>query len=227
MRFVFHFEALPPRRRGLPPGAGPPVSTWPATTACPPSDTVTCWTMTRCVPPEGEPPAVVFRPEDRRHAVVNAPDELVCRGCDDAEGSDPLAGGRVLPVLPKARETERRSVLHRNSVGLLYLHALDRHPLEEAINRHDAAALTICLTEHRQPVDRLRLGVDRRWLRLVLAPVWDEPPLNQVERPLAGLGVLPDYPGLLARGAVVAWRHVAERIAGDPVIPRVPHMPCM
>ena len=26
MRFVFHFEALPPRRRGLPPGAGPPVS---------------------------------------------------------------------------------------------------------------------------------------------------------------------------------------------------------
>src|SRR5215207_4076346 len=66
---------------------------------------------------EGEPPAVVFRPEDRRHAVVNAPDELVCRGCDDAEGSDPLAGGRVLPVLPKARETERRSVLHRNSEG--------------------------------------------------------------------------------------------------------------
>ena len=51
MGFVFHFEVLPRRRRDLPPGAGPPVSTWPATTACPPSDTVTCWTMTRCVPP--------------------------------------------------------------------------------------------------------------------------------------------------------------------------------
>ena len=26
MRFVFHFEVLPRRRRDLPPGAGPPVS---------------------------------------------------------------------------------------------------------------------------------------------------------------------------------------------------------
>jgi hypothetical protein len=84
----------------------------------------------------------------------------------------------------------------------------------------NAAALMICLTEHRQPVDRLRLGVDRRRLRLVLAPVWDEPPLKQVERTLTG-GVLPDDPELLARGAIVARRHVAERITSDPVIPRV------
>src|SRR6187455_2606759 len=96
-------------------------------------------------------PAVVFRPEDRRHAVVNTPDELVCRGCDDAEGSDPLAGSRVLPVLPKASETERRPVPHRDGVRLLHLRALDRHPLEKAVDRHDAPALTICLTEHRQP----------------------------------------------------------------------------
>src|SRR3954462_10244258 len=77
---------------------------------------------------EGEPPAVVFRPEDRRHAVVNTPDELVRRRGDDGEGSDPLAGGRVLPVLPKGGKTERRAVLHRNSVGLLHLRASDRHP---------------------------------------------------------------------------------------------------
>src|SRR4051812_31296409 len=36
-----------------------------------------------------------------------------------------------------------------------------------------------------------------------------------------GLRVLPDYPQLLARRAVVTGRHVAERIASDPVIPRV------
>src|SRR5829696_4041119 len=42
-----------------------------------------------------------LRPEDRRHAVVNTPHELVCCGCNDAEGSDPLAGGGVPPVLPK------------------------------------------------------------------------------------------------------------------------------
>src|SRR5215204_952591 len=77
---------------------------------------------------EGEPPAVVFRPEDRRHAVVNTPNEFVCCRRYDAEGSDPLAGGRILPVLPKASEAERRAVLHGDGVGLLYLRALDRHP---------------------------------------------------------------------------------------------------
>src|SRR5215203_1078246 len=122
--------------------------------------------------------------------------------------------------LPPSRDT-RRAVLHRDGVGLLHLPAFDRHPLEEAIDRHDAAALAICLTEHGQPIDCLRLGVDRRRLRLLLAPVRDEPPLKQIERARAGLGVLPDHPELLARGAVVAWRHVAERIASDSVIPRV------
>src|SRR4051812_48458310 len=55
---------------------------------------------------EREPPAVVFWPKDRRHAVVNALDELVYRRGDDAEGSDPFPRGGVLPVLPKARETK-------------------------------------------------------------------------------------------------------------------------
>src|SRR3954451_6053210 len=115
----------------------------------------------------------------------------------------------------------RRHSLASGCLGLLYLRAFDRHPLEEAVDRHDAPALAICLTEHRQPIDRLRLGVDWRRLRLVLAPVRDEPPLKQVERALAGLCVLPDHPELLARRAIIAGRHVAERIAGDSVIPRV------
>src|SRR4051794_11602250 len=103
---------------------------------------------------EGEPPAVVFRPEDRRHAVVNSPDKLVCGRGDDAEGSDPFPCGGVLPVLPKAGEAEGRAVLHRNGVGLLHLRALDCHPLEEAVDRHDAAALAVCrlsLSNQRGP----------------------------------------------------------------------------
>src|SRR3954452_895315 len=115
----------------------------------------------------------------------------------------------------------RRHSLASGCLGLLYLRAFDRHPLEEAVDRHDAPALAICLTEHRQAIDRLCLGVNRRRLRLVLAPVRDEPPLKQIERARTGLRVLPDYPELLARRAVVAGRHVAERIAGDSIIPRV------
>ena len=64
--------------------------------------------------------------------------------------------GELQGRVAKARETERQPVLHRDGVWLLYLRAFDRHPLEEAIDRHDAAALAICLTKHRQPIDRLR-----------------------------------------------------------------------
>jgi hypothetical protein len=41
---------------------------------------------------------------------------------------------------------------------------LAKQASEEAIDRHDAAALAICLTEHRKAIDRLSLGVDRRRL---------------------------------------------------------------
>jgi hypothetical protein len=86
--------------------------------------------------------------------------------------------------LPPSRDT-RRPVLHRDGVWLLHLRAFDRHPLEEAIDRHDAAAITICLTEHRQPIDCLGVGVDRRRLRLLLAPVRDEPPPSSLTSRLA------------------------------------------
>jgi hypothetical protein len=97
--------------------------------------------------------------------------------------------------LPPSRDT-RRAVLHRDGVWLLHLRAFDRHPLEEAIDRHDAAAITICLTEHRQPIDCLGVGVDRRRLRLLLAPVRDEPPPSSLTSRLASarkaLLIMPD-----------------------------------
>ena len=97
--------------------------------------------------------------------------------------------------LPPSRDT-RRAVLHRDGVWLLHLRAFDRHPLEEAIDRHDAAAITICLREHRQPIDCLGVGVDRRRLRLLLAPVRDEPPPLSLTSRLASarkaLLIMPD-----------------------------------
>jgi hypothetical protein len=99
-----------------------------------------------------------------------------------------------------------------DGIGLFHLRALDRHPFKEAVDRHDASALSIRLSEHGQPVHRLSLGIDRRRLGLFLAPVGDQPPLQEIERALACLRVLPDHPELLAWCTVVARRYVAEGI---------------
>ena len=95
------------------------------------------------------------------------------------------ASGLAFAVSATPSRDTRRPVLHRDGVWLLHLRAFDRHPLEEAIDRHDAAAITICLTEHRQPIDCLGVGVDRRRLRLLLAPVRDEPPPSSLTSRLA------------------------------------------
>jgi hypothetical protein len=48
-----------------------------------------------------------------------------------------------------------------------------------------------------------------------LAPVWDETPLDQIERTLAGFMVLPNDEQLLARRSVVARRNVADTVVAD------------
>ena len=79
-------------------------------------------------------------------------------------------------------------MFHGNGIGLLCLVPLDRLPLEEAINRHDASALAIGFVEGRQLPHRLALSVDRLApAGRVLAPVRDQPPAQRVKRDFPGL----------------------------------------
>lgn len=57
------------------------------------------------------------------------------------EGAPPFARDRVFPVLPQSSQTERRADLPADGEGLLDLLALDRLPLEEDGDGHDAAPL--------------------------------------------------------------------------------------
>jgi hypothetical protein len=69
-------------------------------------------------------------------------------------------------------DAERFAALHCNRIRLLRPLSLDRLPLEEAIDRDDAAALPVRLAECRQPIDGLAFGVDRLSAAgRVLAPV--------------------------------------------------------
>jgi len=114
-------------------------------------------------------------------------------------------------VLPQPGNAGRRAVLHGDREWLLCLLPLDCLPLEEAINREDAAPSRVGIPEQRQPRDGLSLGIDRLpTAPRIRAPARDQTPFEEIQRPLAGLMVLPDDEKLLARRRVVPPRHVRE-----------------
>jgi hypothetical protein len=144
---------------------------------------------------------------------MNSGNKIVCICSQDRESPGPFAFG-VLPVLPYARDTERRTILHRDSVGLLA--ALNRHPFVESVNRQDAAPAPVRFPEHRQPRNCFALCIDRLSPALrVLAPVGNEPPLEKVERAFPRLGILSDYEQFLARAAVPSTRIIVQPGVAD------------
>ena len=105
------------------------------------------------------------------------------------------------PPMPK-----RPAVLHGDCIRLLRFLALDRLPLEEAINRNDAAAPAIGIPEGGQIAHGLAFGIDRFSPALrVLAPIGNKTPAQGLEGHLAGLRITPDHQQILA------WRGVPAR----------------
>jgi len=91
------------------------------------------------------------------------------------KGPNPFARSGFFPVLPNASDTEWRAILHGNRVGLLCLLTLDRLPLKEPVNRHNAAALAVRIAERGQIPYGLELGVYRLAAAVgVIAPIRDQ-----------------------------------------------------
>jgi hypothetical protein len=82
----------------------------------------------------------------------------------------------------------RERVSGRDSVGLLRLPALDRLPLEEAVDRDDTAPTPVGVAEGRQLMGGLTLGVDRLASAFgLLDPVGNQASTQRVQRDFAGL----------------------------------------
>src|SRR6516225_11893985 len=77
------------------------------------------------------------------HSMLDLTHQCVGWHGDDRKRSLPFSCVRIAPVLPQARQAEGRTVLHVNSVRLLGPRALNSPPFEEAVDRHDAAPLSI------------------------------------------------------------------------------------
>jgi hypothetical protein len=91
----------------------------------------------------------------------------------------------------------------------------NRPPLEEAVDRHDAAAPAVGITKARQVPYGLALGVDRFVAtRRVIAPIGDEAPTERVERHISRLVIAANDQQFLAGCAVPSrWIVVQAVIA--------------
>ena len=165
----------------------------------------------------GAEPAIIARGiKDGRHAVMNLLNQRVGRYRYDGKRPLPLSSVRIAPVLPQSCQTEWRAIRHGNRVGLLGPSTFDGAPLEKTIDWHDAAALSVSVTEHRAPGDALSLGVNGlASTSRVLAPMGNQPPLDQVERALACLMVFTNDQQLLAWRTVVAGPNVPQPAVAD------------
>jgi hypothetical protein len=85
-----------------------------------------------------QPWSVVAGRQDHRHPIMDFGHHLVGLGGDYRERPDPFTRCWLFPVLPQPSDAERRALLHRNGIRPPSLLTLDRFPLEEAIDRHDA-----------------------------------------------------------------------------------------
>src|SRR5262245_52758736 len=110
-------------------------------------------------------------------------DEFIGVGGDDCERANPLTRPRLFPVLPNASDAKRRTVLHGDSVRLLGPLSLDGLPFEKPVHRKDATSFSIGVPKRRQPRDCLGLSIDRlASAGRVLAPIWNQPPPQWIER---------------------------------------------
>ena len=91
-------------------------------------------------------------------------------------------GSRFFPIFPQPAKAEGTAVLHGDGIGLLGFLPLDRLPLEEAIDRNDAAAPAIGIPEGGQIAHGLAFSIDRPSPALrVLAPIRDKTPAQGLE----------------------------------------------
>ena len=133
-----------------------------------------------------------------------------------AKGSLPFSCVRIAPVLPQARQAEGRAVLHGNSVRLLGPRALNGPPLEEAVDRHEAAPLSISFAKCGELGNALGLGIDGPTPSpRVCEPMRDQTPLDAIERALTRLAVLPNNEQLLAGCSVVPGPNVPHPAVAD------------
>src|SRR6266436_977045 len=128
--------------------------------------------------------------------------ELIRLTCDNRASAQPLPRFGIFPVFPEPGKGERASVFQGDRERQLRFSRFA--PFVESIRRNQAAPFCESLPERRRFIDGLSSGVDGPVSDLwIFDPIWNQSPLQRIERSCLSLGIESDRQNLLARGDIV------------------------
>src|SRR6266403_1098972 len=145
-------------------------------------------------------------------------DELIRLACDNRASAHPLSRFGIFPVFQKPSKGERASVSHGDRERQLRFSRFT--PFVESVRRNQAPSFAECLPERGRFIDSLSSGVDGSVRNLwVFCPIWNQSPLQRIERPCLSFGIESDRQNLLTRRDIVTDRQISLLWDRDVVEP--------
>src|SRR5438132_7762085 len=137
-----------------------------------------------------------------RHTGMDLRDELIRLACDNRASAEPLPRFGIFPVFPEPGKGERASVFHGDRARQLRFCRFT--PFVESVRWNQAAPFLESLPKGGRFIDGLSSRIDGPVSDLwIFDPIWNQSPLQRIERPCLSLGIESDRQNLLARGDIV------------------------
>src|SRR6266404_616559 len=134
--------------------------------------------------------------------------KLIRLACDNRASAQPLPRFGIFPVFPEPGKGERASVFHGDRERQLRFCRFA--PFVESVRCNQAAAFCESLPERRRFIDGLSSGVDGPVSDLwIFDPIWNQSPLQHIERTLLCFWIEANGQDLLTRRNVVTDRQIS------------------
>ena len=139
--------------------------------------------------------------KNHRHTGMDLRYEFIRLACDNRASAQPLPRFGIFPVFPESGKGERASVFHGNRERYRFCRFA---PFVESVRWNQAAPFLESLAIRGRFIDCLSSRIDGPVSDLwILRPIWNQSPLQRIERACLSLGIESDRQNLLARGDIV------------------------
>src|SRR3984893_13154596 len=146
--------------------------------------------------------------KNHRHSGMGLRYELIRLACDNRASAQPLLRFGIFPVFPEPGKGERASVFHGDRERQLRFSRFA--PFVESVRRNQAPSLAKCLPERGRFIDGLSSRIDSPVSDLrIFDPIWNQPPLQRIERTLLSFSIEANGQDLLTRCNVVTDRQIS------------------
>jgi len=149
----------------------------------------------------------MFLRKNHRHTGMDLRDEFIRLACDNRASAQPFSRFGIFPVFPEPGKGERASVFYGDRERQLRFSRFA--PFVKSVRGNQAAPFCESTPEGGGLIDSLSSRINGPISDLrIFDPIWNQSPLQRIERPCLSLGIESDRQNLLARGDIVTDRQI-------------------